>query len=109
MSEPSDIESCNEKTILDKVNDHIDGILNKTSYSLWSHVKSRDIRKVVDIPVIFYFSGVHEDYHKPGDDAPKILYNKMETISRLVFHTAWNVANRDERLKVDVTSDFKNE
>jgi hypothetical protein len=61
-----------------------------------------------NIPVIFYFSGVHEDYHKPGDDASKILYNKMETITRLVFHTAWNVANRDERLKVDVTSDFKN-
>ena len=61
-----------------------------------------------NIPVIFYFSGVHEDYHKPGDDATKILYNKMETITRLVFHTAWNVANRDERLKVDVTSDFKN-
>ena len=61
-----------------------------------------------NIPVIFYFSGVHEDYHKPGDDAHKILYNKMETITRLVFHTAWNVANRDERLKVDVVSDFKN-
>jgi len=61
-----------------------------------------------NIPVIFYFSGVHEDYHKPGDDAPKILYNKMETITRLVFHTAWSVANRDQRLKVDVISDFKN-
>jgi len=61
-----------------------------------------------NIPVIFYFSGVHEDYHKPGDDAPKILYNKMETITRLVFYTAWNVANRNERLKVDVISDFKN-
>jgi hypothetical protein len=60
-----------------------------------------------NIPVIFYFSGVHEDYHKPGDDAQKILYTKMETITRLVFHTAWNVANRDERLKVDVVSDFK--
>ena len=61
-----------------------------------------------NIPVIFYFSGVHEDYHKPGDDAEKILYNKMETITRLVFHTAWDVANRSERLKVDVKSDFKN-
>ncbi|MFM7233097.1 MAG: M28 family peptidase [Flavobacteriales bacterium] len=62
-----------------------------------------------NIPVIFYFSGVHEDYHKPGDDAQKILYNKMETIARLVFHTAWDVANRRERLKVDKVSDFKNE
>jgi hypothetical protein len=61
-----------------------------------------------NIPVIFYFSGVHEDYHKPGDDAPKILYNKMEAITRLVFYTAWNVANRDQRLQVDVVSDFKN-
>jgi Zn-dependent M28 family amino/carboxypeptidase len=61
-----------------------------------------------NIPVIFYFSGVHEDYHKPGDDAPKILYNKMETITRLVFQTAWDVANRAERLKVDKQSDFKN-
>ncbi len=62
-----------------------------------------------NIPVIFYFSGVHEDYHKPGDDAHKIMYTKMETITRLVFHTAWTVANRDKRLSVDVMSDFKNE
>jgi Zn-dependent M28 family amino/carboxypeptidase len=62
-----------------------------------------------NVPVIFYFSGVHEDYHKPGDDPEKILYDKMTTIARLVFHTAWNVANRDEKLKVDVVSDFSNE
>ena len=62
-----------------------------------------------NIPVIFYFSGVHEDYHKPGDDPEKILYEKMTTIARLVFHTAWNVANRDERLNVDVENNFSNE
>ena len=61
-----------------------------------------------NIPVIFYFSGVHEDYHKPGDDAKKIAYKKMEQITRLVFHTAWEVANRQDKLKVDVVSDFKN-
>lgn len=59
-----------------------------------------------NIPVIFYFSGVHEDYHKPGDDVEKILFDKMQTIARLVFYTAWEVANRDERLKVDVVNDF---
>lgn len=59
------------------------------------------------IPVIFYFSGVHEDYHQPGDDAEKIHFSKMTTIAKLVFYTAWEVANRDERLKVDVESDFK--
>jgi hypothetical protein len=60
-----------------------------------------------DIPVIFYFSGVHEDYHKPGDDPEKIMYDKMAEIGKLVFHTAWEVANRPEKLKVDVTNDFK--
>lgn len=60
-----------------------------------------------NIPVIFYFSGVHEDYHQPGDDAEKIRFGKMTTIAQLVFYTAWEVANRDERLKVDVKSDFK--
>ncbi len=60
-----------------------------------------------NIPVIFYFSGVHADYHKPGDDVEKIMFDKMETIARLVFYTAWEVANRDERLKVDVSNDFQ--
>lgn len=58
------------------------------------------------IPVIFYFSGVHEDYHKPGDDVDKIMFDKMAVIAKLVFHTAVEVANRDERIKVDVKNAF---
>ena len=54
-----------------------------------------------NIPVIFYFNGTHEDYHQPGDEVEKILFDKMETITRLVFHTAWELANREERIKVD--------
>jgi hypothetical protein len=53
------------------------------------------------IPVAFYFTGVHEDYHQPGDDVEKILFPKYQQITRLVFHTAWEVANREGRLKVD--------
>jgi hypothetical protein len=58
------------------------------------------------IPVIFYFSGVHEDYHKPGDDAEKVLYEKTSDIARLVFHTAWQLANQNKRIEVDVENDF---
>lgn len=54
-----------------------------------------------NIPVIFYFSGVHEDYHGANDHADKIMYGKMETIARLVFYTAWEIANRDKRPVVD--------
>ena len=59
-----------------------------------------------NIPVIFYFTGVHEDYHKPGDDADKILYPKMAEIGKLVFHTAWYLANMDNRIEVDRVNDF---
>lgn len=54
-----------------------------------------------DIPVIFYFNGVHEDYHKPTDTVDKIHFEKMEKITRLVFYTAWDIANREERIKLD--------
>lgn len=53
------------------------------------------------IPVIFYFTGVHEDYHKPTDDIEKINFDKMVTIDRLVFYTAWELANREDRIVVD--------
>jgi Zn-dependent M28 family amino/carboxypeptidase len=54
-----------------------------------------------NIPVIFYFTGVHEDYHRPGDDVEKIMFDKQAPIVKLVFYTAWELANREERIKVD--------
>ena len=54
-----------------------------------------------NIPVIFYFSGVHDDYHKPTDTVEKIDLKKTVRISRLIFMTAWEIANREERLKLD--------
>ncbi len=54
------------------------------------------------IPVIFYFNGVHEDYHKPTDTVDKINFEKLAKITRLVFYTAWELANREDRIVVDV-------
>ena len=54
------------------------------------------------IPSIFYFSGVHEDYHRPSDTPDKLLYDKAETIAQLAFHTAWELANRKDRIRVNV-------
>ena len=53
------------------------------------------------IPVIFYFSGTHEDYHQPTDTVEKIQYDLLELRTRLIFHTAWELANRDDRIKID--------
>lgn len=53
------------------------------------------------IPVIFYFSGLHPDYHTPADTVDKINFEMLAKRARLVFHTAWEIANRDNRLVVD--------
>lgn len=53
------------------------------------------------IPIIFYFTGVHEDYHKMTDTPDKLHYEKMAKIARHIFYTAWELANRDDRPKVD--------
>ena len=54
-----------------------------------------------NIPVIFYFSGTHEDYHGPGDTPDKIRYDLLTQRSRLIFHTAWELANMDISIEVD--------
>ena len=54
-----------------------------------------------NVPAIFYFSGVHEDYHQPTDTAEKILYNIYSKRVKLIFHTAWGLANRNERIKLN--------
>lgn len=53
------------------------------------------------VPSIFYFSGVHEDYHQPGDDVEKIQFDLLHQRTLLVFHTAWILANMEERIAVD--------
>jgi Zn-dependent M28 family amino/carboxypeptidase len=55
-----------------------------------------------NIPVIFYFNGTHADYHKATDTIDKIEFELLEKRARLVFHTAWEVANREESISVDV-------
>ena len=53
-----------------------------------------------NIPVIFYFNGVHEDYHRPSDTIEKLDFSKIKKISKLVFLTAWELANREEKIKL---------
>ena len=54
-----------------------------------------------NIPVIFYFSGTHEDYHMPTDTADKIRYDLLTKRTKLIFHTAWEIANMDDKIVVD--------
>ncbi|THU40097.1 M28 family peptidase [Niastella caeni] len=54
------------------------------------------------VPIIFYFNGTHNDYHKPTDTPDKINYNLMAKRAQLIFYTAWEMANRNEMLKRDI-------
>lgn len=55
-----------------------------------------------NIPIIFYFDGIHEDYHRPSDEVDKIEFDLMAKRAQCVFYTAWEIANRDQRLVADV-------
>lgn len=54
-----------------------------------------------NIPIAFYFDGIHEDYHKPTDTPDKIDYPLLHKRTQLVFTTAWELANRPNRIVVD--------
>lgn len=53
------------------------------------------------IPSIFYFNGVHADYHKTSDTVEKINFQKMQEVGRHIMHVTWELANRTERINVD--------
>jgi hypothetical protein len=54
------------------------------------------------VPIIFYSDGEHADYHRPTDTVDKINFNLLAKRARLVFHTAWIIANKDDLLKRDI-------
>lgn len=57
---------------------------------------------VKGVPVIFFFNGEHEDYTKPSDTADKINYPLLTERSKLIFATAWYLANSIEPLNPEI-------
>lgn len=53
------------------------------------------------IPSIFFFNGTHADYHRPSDTFDKIRFDVMEKRGRHIFHLVWDLANRDQRIRVN--------
>ncbi|MBS0211458.1 MAG: M20/M25/M40 family metallo-hydrolase [Planctomycetes bacterium] len=47
------------------------------------------------IPIVMFHTGLHDDYHRPSDDAEKLDYDGMEHVARLVFGTVRALADRD--------------
>ena len=58
-----------------------------------------------NVPIIFYFNGTHDDYHRETDTVDKIEFDLLQKRAQLVFHTSWVIANREDRLVVDKIKD----
>jgi Zn-dependent M28 family amino/carboxypeptidase len=55
------------------------------------------------VPILFFYDGMLKaEYHQPGDTVEKINFELMQKRTKLVFHTAWEMANRDNMLKRDI-------
>jgi len=52
------------------------------------------------VPVIFFFTGTHADYHKTTDDFEKIDFGNMAKVGSLIYHVGSEIANRPQRLKL---------
>ncbi len=61
-----------------------------------------------NIPIIFYFNGLHEDYHKKTDDIEKINFPLLVKRAQLVFYTAWELVNRATKPEVDKIDNQQN-
>jgi hypothetical protein len=54
-----------------------------------------------NIPIIFYTDGLHADYHRPSDEVDKIEFDLLSKRIQTVFYTAWEIANRENRIMAD--------
>ena len=48
------------------------------------------------VPIIFYFSGLHPDYHRPSDTVDKIIFDKVRRLAQLAYTTGWRVATSEK-------------
>ena len=69
------------KQVLNSHNDKFKLVMNESGVGPSDHTSFY----LADIPVLHFFTGQHEDYHKPGDDASKLNYEGMDKISSYIF------------------------
>lgn len=99
----NELNEISEQTNKDYENLKFDYLLNDPNHperiyyrsDHWNYAKH-------GVPIIFYFDGVHVDYHKPTDTVDKIDFDKMTRVGRLVYETGWRISNLDHMLKKDV-------
>jgi hypothetical protein len=90
-------EKVDKGTILD-----LDYSLSERNHPLQLFSRSDHYNFVTkDIPVLFFTTGIHTDYHTPEDVVGKIDFKKMELVTRAMYQIGYEVANRKERIVND--------
>ena len=99
----TDLHDINEKMNTDFTNLTLDYTYNEESDPNRYYYRSDHYNFAKNnIPAIFFFNGTHKDYHRPSDTIEKINFSKMAKIGQLVYHTVYELANRKERIQVNV-------
>jgi hypothetical protein len=109
------VQSADMGKILDQVNDNYLGLTFNPMYDAMDHperifFRSDHINYARNgIPIAFFFTGVHEDYHRPSDSPDKIDYQKMLNITRTIYAIAWDLASRPDRpaLNTDLPEELR--
>lgn len=102
----SDLDRIGKKANKDYVNINLDEKYNNRTDPNRFYYRSDHYNFAKHgIPVIFYFNGVHDDYHQPGDEVSKIDFPMLAKRSKLVYFTAWELANGLKRPRVDKNDD----
>lgn len=98
----TELHRLNEETNLDTARMRFDYTYNDEKHPERFYYRSDHYNYAKHgIPIIFFFTGVHRDYHQLTDVVDKIDFEKMERIDRMIFSLGWRLANLDHRLVVD--------
>ena len=104
----TDLHDMQEKISLNFPSVKVDYLYNNTTDPNRYYYRSDHYNFAKNgVPVIFYFNGSHEDYHKTTDTIEKIRFDVMQERGRFVFNTLWLVANADKRPEVNVDPNTK--
>jgi Zn-dependent M28 family amino/carboxypeptidase len=102
----SDLDKIGKKANRDYVNINLDERYNNRTDPNRFYYRSDHYNFAKHgIPVIFYFNGVHPEYHMPGDEISKIDFPMLAKRAQLVYFTAWELANGLKRPAVDKNED----
>ena len=98
----SDLHAICEKANADYVHTNIDYTFNDKNDPNRFYYRSDHYNFAKhNIPSVFLFNGVHADYHQASDEVDKIEFDALAKRTQLAFAIAWEIANREEKLKVD--------